>query len=220
VLGARHAEPDACRYPGTDSTGALTDVWRERHEPVSQHRGLPVFSPTPSQTLAYLADMQESGVPSTYGYISTYTSARPAQQQLHDGLGRRTRESRSARATAAYVSNATALMRRRGFLSTGRRTASQTGEHGVRHQRRGDTARRVQRRPSSQPTPAAAKESRRLPLSNGQIGSFRQSQGRSRRPRATTPRLTVEPPAPRSTYTVNRPRTTLRSGSSNATPRR
>ncbi|MDT4939655.1 MAG: hypothetical protein QOG80_3326 [Pseudonocardiales bacterium] len=32
--------------------------------------GFPGFSPTPSQSLAYLADMQESGIPVTYGYIS------------------------------------------------------------------------------------------------------------------------------------------------------
>src|SRR6185437_13080638 len=32
--------------------------------------GFPGFSPTASQTLGYLADMQESGVPVTYGYIS------------------------------------------------------------------------------------------------------------------------------------------------------
>ena len=29
-----------------------------------------VFSPTASQTLAYLADMQEAGISVTYGYIS------------------------------------------------------------------------------------------------------------------------------------------------------
>jgi hypothetical protein len=34
------------------------------------HPGFPGFSPTASQTLAYLADMQESGIPVTYGYIS------------------------------------------------------------------------------------------------------------------------------------------------------
>jgi hypothetical protein len=34
------------------------------------HPGFPGFSPTASQTLAYLADMQEAGIPVTYGYIS------------------------------------------------------------------------------------------------------------------------------------------------------
>jgi hypothetical protein len=32
--------------------------------------GFPGFSPTAAQTLAYLADMQEAGIPVTYGYIS------------------------------------------------------------------------------------------------------------------------------------------------------
>ena len=34
------------------------------------HPGFPGFSPTAAQTLAYLADMQEAGIPVTYGYIS------------------------------------------------------------------------------------------------------------------------------------------------------
>jgi hypothetical protein len=34
------------------------------------HPGFPGFSPTATQTLAYLADMQEAGIPVTYGYIS------------------------------------------------------------------------------------------------------------------------------------------------------
>jgi hypothetical protein len=37
---------------------------------LTNHPGFPGFSPTPSQTLAYVADMQEAGVPVTYGYIS------------------------------------------------------------------------------------------------------------------------------------------------------
>ncbi len=34
------------------------------------HPGFPGFNPTATQTLAYLADMQEAGIPVTYGYIS------------------------------------------------------------------------------------------------------------------------------------------------------
>jgi hypothetical protein len=37
---------------------------------LTNHPGFPGFSPTPAQTLAYMADMQEAGIPVTYGYIS------------------------------------------------------------------------------------------------------------------------------------------------------
>jgi hypothetical protein len=55
----------------TDADGNLVDL--NEHtivEPFSGRPGFPGFSPTATQTLAYLADMQESGVPVTYGYIS------------------------------------------------------------------------------------------------------------------------------------------------------
>ncbi|MFL6098976.1 MAG: hypothetical protein ACJ71T_03370 [Actinomycetales bacterium] len=58
-------------YPVTDANGNLTDI---DGQPLigafTTQPGFPGFSPTASQTLGYLADMQESGVPVTYGYIS------------------------------------------------------------------------------------------------------------------------------------------------------
>jgi hypothetical protein len=58
-------------YPVTDANGNLTDI---DGQPLigafTSQPGFPGFSPTASQTLGYLADLQESGVPVTYGYIS------------------------------------------------------------------------------------------------------------------------------------------------------
>ncbi len=71
VLGAGTPNVTHAGYPVTDSNGDLTDL---SGTPItnqySHTAGFPGFSPTASQTLAYLADMQESGIPVTYGYIS------------------------------------------------------------------------------------------------------------------------------------------------------
>src|SRR5205823_6642907 len=70
VLGA--GQPDLVHngYPVTDSTGHLVDL---DDKPIANFQGaigFPGFSPTASQTLAMMADMQEAGLPVTYGYIS------------------------------------------------------------------------------------------------------------------------------------------------------
>src|SRR6266536_2383502 len=58
-------------YPVTDANGNLTDLdGNTLVEPFSGRPGFPGFNPTATQSLAYLADMQESGIPVTYGYIS------------------------------------------------------------------------------------------------------------------------------------------------------
>ncbi len=71
VLGAGTPNLTHAGYPVTDSTGTLTDLSGVAITNQFSHTaGFPGFSPTASQTLAYLADMQESGIPVTYGYIS------------------------------------------------------------------------------------------------------------------------------------------------------
>jgi hypothetical protein len=58
-------------YQVTDASGNLVDL--NEHtlaEPFTGTPGFTGFSPTASQTLAVMADMQEAGVPVTYGYIS------------------------------------------------------------------------------------------------------------------------------------------------------
>ena len=58
-------------YQVTDANGNLVDL--DQHtltEPFSGTPGFTGFSPTASQTLAVMADMQEAGIPVTYGYIS------------------------------------------------------------------------------------------------------------------------------------------------------
>ena len=58
-------------FPVTDANGNLTDLQgNTMTEPFSHAPGFPGFSPTATQTLAALADMQEAGIPVTYGYIS------------------------------------------------------------------------------------------------------------------------------------------------------
>jgi hypothetical protein len=58
-------------FPVTDGQGNLTDLdGVALREPFSGKAGFPGFNPTASQSLAMLADMQESGIPVTYGYIS------------------------------------------------------------------------------------------------------------------------------------------------------
>jgi hypothetical protein len=58
-------------YQVTDANGNLVDLdGNTLQEPFSHTPGFPGFSPTASQSLAVLADMQEAGIPVTYGYIS------------------------------------------------------------------------------------------------------------------------------------------------------
>jgi hypothetical protein len=58
-------------YPITDAAGNLTDLdGNALINTFAGKPGFPGFSPTATQSLAYLADMQESGIPVTYGYIS------------------------------------------------------------------------------------------------------------------------------------------------------
>ncbi|MCU1657129.1 MAG: hypothetical protein JWO57_1785, partial [Pseudonocardiales bacterium] len=70
-LGAGTPSLSRNGYPVTDASGNLTDI---NGVPIinsfAGKAGFPGFSPTASQSLAYLADMQESGIPVTYGYIS------------------------------------------------------------------------------------------------------------------------------------------------------
>jgi hypothetical protein len=59
-------------YQVTNAAGNLVDLDGNQINGafLSNHPGFPGFSPTASQTLAYLADMQEAGISVTYGYIS------------------------------------------------------------------------------------------------------------------------------------------------------
>jgi len=58
-------------FPVTDGNGNLTDLdGNTMQEPFTHTPGFPGFSPTASQSLAAIADMQEAGIPVTYAYIS------------------------------------------------------------------------------------------------------------------------------------------------------
>jgi hypothetical protein len=70
-LGAGTPNLTSHGYPVTDSSGNLTDLnGNELQEPFSHKPGFPGFNPTATQSLAMMADMQEAGIPVTYGYIS------------------------------------------------------------------------------------------------------------------------------------------------------
>ncbi|MES1247565.1 MAG: hypothetical protein ABUS54_07825, partial [Actinomycetota bacterium] len=65
-------------YQVTDASGNLVDLdGHTLQEPFSHTAGFPGFSPTATQTLAVMADMQEAGIPVTYGYISDLHEKKP-----------------------------------------------------------------------------------------------------------------------------------------------
>jgi hypothetical protein len=70
--GGNRAFKNGDSFPVTDSSGNLTDLnGTEIDGEYADTPGFPGFGPiTAAQTLAYTADMQESGVPVTYAYIS------------------------------------------------------------------------------------------------------------------------------------------------------
>src|SRR4051812_28097824 len=79
LFGARYIAPQIGGGPNvvhhgyqvTDANGNLVDLdGNPLVEPFSHRPGFPGFNPTATQSLAVLADMQEAGIPVTYGYIS------------------------------------------------------------------------------------------------------------------------------------------------------
>jgi len=74
LFGAKYIAPQLVAADGpqiADANGNLVDLdGNTLQEPFSHTPGFPGFNPTASQSLAVLADMQEAGIPVTYGYIS------------------------------------------------------------------------------------------------------------------------------------------------------
>src|SRR4029077_1087939 len=80
LFGARYGAPELGggtphlmhgTYQVPDASGNLVDLnGTTIREPFSHRPGFPGFSPTAAQSLAYIADMQEAGIPVTYAYIS------------------------------------------------------------------------------------------------------------------------------------------------------
>src|SRR4051794_36209967 len=79
LFGARYIAPQIGGGPNvvhngyqvTDANGNRVDLdGNPLVEPFSHRAGFPGFNPTATQSLAVLADMQEAGIPVTYGYIS------------------------------------------------------------------------------------------------------------------------------------------------------
>ena len=67
-------------YPVTDTNGDLVDLdGKTITNTFAGLPGFPGFNPTASQSLAYLASMQEAGIPVTYGYISDIHERKPGQ---------------------------------------------------------------------------------------------------------------------------------------------
>jgi hypothetical protein len=78
-LGAGTPDVTHNGYPVTNAAGNLVDLDGNQINGafLTDHPGFPGFNPTASQTLAYLADMQEAGIPVTYGYISDVHDKKP-----------------------------------------------------------------------------------------------------------------------------------------------
>ena len=124
---------------GNEIDGAFTSPARP---------GFPGFSPTPAQSLAYIADMQESGIPVTYGYIS----------DMHERKATTTGSCTTATATksgnpvgpgdSCYVEQRQGLRRRvPEVLRAAAAGRHHAGEHAVPDQRRGERpVRRRERR--------------------------------------------------------------------------
>jgi hypothetical protein len=68
LLTSRASAP--AQYRVADGAGNLVDLDNREIADFRGNVGFPGFSPTASQSLAEIADMQEAGVPVTYGYIS------------------------------------------------------------------------------------------------------------------------------------------------------
>ena len=78
VLGAGTPNLTRNGYPVTDAQGRLTDLdGVALTNQYSHTAGFPGFSPTASQSLAYVADMLEAGIPVAYGYISDLHERKP-----------------------------------------------------------------------------------------------------------------------------------------------
>ncbi|MGH3508653.1 MAG: hypothetical protein ACRDPI_00305 [Nocardioidaceae bacterium] len=87
LFGAKYTDPQLGAgtpnvfhhgYRVTDANGNLVDLaGNEITNQYTAKPGFPGFDPSASQSLAYLADMQESGVPVTYGYISDLHEVKP-----------------------------------------------------------------------------------------------------------------------------------------------
>ena len=102
MLGAGTPSLTHNGYPVTDANGNLTDLnGNPLINTFANKPGFPGFSPTATQSLAYLADMQESGIPVTYGYISDLHERKAGTSGCTTGLGDRQRQADRARVTAA-----------------------------------------------------------------------------------------------------------------------
>ena len=93
VLGAGTPSLTRNGYPVTDAAGNLTDLnGNPLINTFANKPGFPGFSPTATQSLAYLADMQESGIPVTYGYISDLHERKAGTSGCTTALGDRQRQ--------------------------------------------------------------------------------------------------------------------------------
>ncbi|MGH8888200.1 MAG: hypothetical protein ACRDV3_00380 [Acidothermaceae bacterium] len=79
-IGAGTPNETSHGYPVTDASGNLTDLnGNTIKESFANKPGFPGFNPTATQSLAYVADMQEAGIPVTYAYISDIHDKKPGQ---------------------------------------------------------------------------------------------------------------------------------------------
>ena len=81
---------------------------RDRRSRSAGKPGFPGFSPTATQSSPMLADMQEAGIPVTYGYISDLHERKAGTRRLHHGHRDRAHGKPLGPGDACYVENAKA----------------------------------------------------------------------------------------------------------------
>ena len=186
LFGARYVNPQLGAgtpnvvhhgYQVTDAAGNLVDLnGNEIQEPFSHRPGFPGFNPVATQSLAVIADMQEAGIPVTYGYISDLHE-RKADTTTGCTTATPAVSGHAARPGRLVLRHERPALRRRvpDVLRAARRRRHHPGEHAVRDQRRGERpVRRRERRAvrRSRRRPAATASTHRATTPTGQIGEL------------------------------------------------
>ena len=213
-------------YQVTNAAGQPRRPQRQRDPGAVQRtsRASPASTRPRRSRLAYLADMQEAGIPVTYGYIS----------DLHERKAARHAPARPRPppAPASRSGPATTATSRTPRTTTPRSRSSSSGWPATASRRPTPSSSSAPRRttsspaptsggPPNRPRPAATASPRRAPTPPARSVNWRRtSRACSRRRPAAARRSTSSRRAPRSTSTASRPQTTRRCVNSNATPPR
>ena len=167
-LGAGTANVTHNGFQVTNAAGNLVDLnGNEIQEPFSHKPGFAGFNPTATQSLAYLADMQEAGIPVTYGYISDLHERKADTGTLACTTVTATARRQAGRAGRQLLHQERRQLRRRlrEVLPAPGRRRHYSRQHRVRHRRRGERpVRRRQRRARHRADPGRLQRQRHHPV--------------------------------------------------------